>query len=67
MVHITSVVILLVRTVSNVDITANVDGKYRLAIVKQEDKEDIGKNYNFLPQVASKLKFRCFDSAYGAI
>lgn len=47
MVHITSVVILLVRTVSNVDITANVDGKYRLAIVKQEDKKILVKTITF--------------------
>lgn len=33
-IHVTSVVILLVRTVSNADITAKVDGKYRLAILK---------------------------------
>ena len=68
MVPITSALILLDRTISHGDLTASMDGKCRPPI--KTGRYNIGKNWNFLPQLASDppgLKLRCSDDVYGII
>ena len=68
MVPITSALILLDRTISHGDLTASMDGKCRPPI--KTGRYNIGKNWNFLPQLASdppELKLRCSDDVYGII